>query len=66
MLTSKEEVTLRKPSREEIDQIIASMITQVQTRNTARKDGNDKVASMFIKGVNLKKGEAMKSKEIPT
>ncbi len=32
----------------------------------ARKEGNNKVASMFIKGVKPKKGEAMKPKEIPT
>ena len=53
MVNAKEEVTLRKPSREEIDQITTNMIAQVQTKNMDQKEGNDKVASMFIKGVNL-------------
>lgn len=65
IVSAKEEITLRKPSREEIDQITKNMIAQVHTRNMAKREGNDKVASMFIKGVNPKKGEAMKPKEIP-
>ena len=32
----------------------------------AQKDGNDKVASMFIKGIDPKKGEVVKPKEIPS
>ena len=60
MVNAKEEVTLRKPSREEIDQITANMIAQVQTRNMAQKEGNDKVASMFMKGVDPKMGKVVK------
>lgn len=65
MVNAKEEVTLRKPSREEIDQITTNMIAQVQTRNMAQRDESNKLASIFIKGADPKKGEIVKPKEAP-
>ena len=65
MVSSKEEVTLRKPSRDEIDQITTTIIAQVQTRNMSQRDESDKVTSIFIKGIDHKKGEIMNPKEAP-
>lgn len=66
MVNVKEEVTLRKPSREEIDQITTNMIAQAHTRNMAQRDESDKVARIFIKGIDPKKGEIVKPKEALT
>ena len=49
MVSSKDEVTLRKPSKEEIDQITENMVAQVQTRGMAQRNDRDKSASIFIK-----------------
>ena len=46
MISSREEVTLRKPSREEIDQITANMVAQVQTRGMVQRGEKDKVTSV--------------------
>ena len=66
MVGSKEEVTLRNPSREEIDQITANMVAQVQTRSMVQGKERNKVAIIFIKGTDHKKGEIVKPKESPT
>lgn len=57
MVSSKEEVTLRKPSKEETDKITVSMVAQVQTRGIAQRGQKDKVTSIFIKGTKQKKGK---------
>ena len=48
METTREEVILRKPSKVEIDQIIANMVAQVQTRNMAHKVEDNRASSVFI------------------
>ena len=65
MVSSREEVTLRKPSKEEIDQITANMVAQVQTRGMAQRNDRDKSASIFIKGTEQKEGEVVNPRETP-
>lgn len=66
MVTTRKEVISRKPSREEVDQITASMVAQVKSRNMAQNANSGRVASIFIKKVDPKKKEVVKPKEIPT
>ena len=65
METTREEVILRKPSKAKIDQITASMVAQVQTRNMARKAKDNKAFGMFIKKVDHKRPKIIKPKEDP-
>ena len=55
MAIVREEVILRRPSKEEINQITASIVAQVQTRNMVRKAEDNRVSGVFIKKVDHKK-----------
>ena len=58
MTSNIENISLKKPSKEEIDQITAEMVAQVQTnynlRNRVVNDKANKTPRIFIKGVTQK------------
>lgn len=59
MLSSKDYVILRRPTQEEIDEITANVVAQVQTRNMAHGADANKASGMFMKKPDLKKPEVV-------
>ena len=67
MMSTSENINLRKPSKEEIDKITVDMIAQVQSnyglRNRVINDKTDVYARIFIKDTVPKMQKAMKELE---
>ena len=68
MNSNVENINLRKPSTEEINQIIAKMVAQVQSnyglRNIIVNDKLDKSSSIFIKDITQKVPKANKKQDL--
>ena len=50
-MSSKDEVILGKPNKEEIDRIIADMVAQVKTRGMFHKKDGSKVSSFLSRNI---------------
>lgn len=63
MMSSRDEVVLRKPTREEIDKITTNVVLQVQTRGMLHKNDDNKVSSIFINKSKTKELKTRKPKD---
>lgn len=64
MISSKNDaLVLRRPTKEEIDQIIANMVAQVYTHGMISKFDVGRVAGIFVKKIDLKGENVNKPKE---
>ena len=61
--SSKDVVVLRRPTKEEIDEIAANMVSQVQTRGVVSRNEGGKDASIFVKKTDPKEPKTSKPKD---
>ena len=64
MVSLKDEVILRKPTKKDIGLIIVDMVAHVQTRAMLHKNDSNKVSSIFIKKSNPKEIKVSEPKDV--